>query len=81
MNMAGNLAAFATALAFPYLQEWTGSTTPYFMTAAASYLVGTVILRSRGRRCIGPAGLGFGPPATTCRPACGGADESYPVCR
>lgn len=35
MNMAGNLAAFATTLAFPYLREWTGSTTPYFMMAAA----------------------------------------------
>jgi ACS family glucarate transporter-like MFS transporter len=34
MNMAGNLAAVATMLAFPYLQEWTGSTTPYFLTAA-----------------------------------------------
>ena len=39
MNMAGNLAAFATTLAFPYLQEWTGSTTPYFMTAAALNLL------------------------------------------
>jgi ACS family glucarate transporter-like MFS transporter len=34
MNMAGNLAAVATMLAFPYLYEWTGSTTPYFLTAA-----------------------------------------------
>jgi len=34
MNMAGNLAAVATMLAFPYLQKWTGSTTPYFLTAA-----------------------------------------------
>ena len=30
MNMAGNLAAFATSLAFPYLKDWTGSTTPIF---------------------------------------------------
>jgi len=39
MNMAGNLAAFATTLAFPYLQQWTGSTTPFFMTAAALNVV------------------------------------------
>ncbi|TXG35406.1 MFS transporter [Seonamhaeicola maritimus] len=35
MNMAGNLGAFTTALAFPYLQEWTGSNEPFFYVAAA----------------------------------------------
>ena len=35
MNMAGNLGAFSTALAFPYLQEWTGSNEPFFYLAAA----------------------------------------------
>lgn len=35
MNMAGNLGAFATALAFPYLQAWTGSNDPFFYIAAA----------------------------------------------
>lgn len=34
MNMAGNLGAFATALAFPYLQSWTGSNDPFFFLAA-----------------------------------------------
>mgnify|MGYP003630964022 FL=1 len=34
MNMAGNIGAFATALAFPYLQSWTGSTDPFFFLAA-----------------------------------------------
>jgi ACS family glucarate transporter-like MFS transporter len=34
MNMAGNLAAFATSLAFPYLKDWSGSTSPYFLIAA-----------------------------------------------
>ena len=34
MNMAGNLGAFATALAFPYLQSWTGSNEPFFYIAA-----------------------------------------------
>lgn len=30
MNMAGNLGSFTTALAFPYLQAWTGSNEPFF---------------------------------------------------
>lgn len=34
MNMAGNLGAFATSLAFPYLVKWTGSTEPFFYIAA-----------------------------------------------
>ncbi len=35
MNMAGNLGAFLTALAFPYLRDWTGSTAPFFVVGAA----------------------------------------------
>ncbi len=35
MNMAGNLGAFLTALAFPYLQAWTESVTPFFYIGAA----------------------------------------------
>ncbi len=31
MNMAGNLGSFVTGLAFPYLRQWTGSTTPFFL--------------------------------------------------
>lgn len=34
MNMAGNLGSFATALAFPYMQEWTGSNDSFFYLAA-----------------------------------------------
>jgi MFS transporter, ACS family, glucarate transporter len=34
MNMAGNLGSFVTALAFPYLAQWTGSYTPFFFIAA-----------------------------------------------
>lgn len=34
MNMAGNIGAFLTALAFPYLQAWTESTTPFFLVGA-----------------------------------------------
>lgn len=34
MNMAGNLGAFTTALAFPYMREWTGSDEPFFYLAA-----------------------------------------------
>jgi len=30
MNMAGNLGAFVTIIAFPYLYEWTGSFLPFF---------------------------------------------------
>lgn len=35
MNMAGNIGAFTTALAFPYLRQWTGSDEPFFYVAAA----------------------------------------------
>jgi ACS family glucarate transporter-like MFS transporter len=34
MNMAGNLGAFVTSLAFPYLVALTGSTTPFFLLGA-----------------------------------------------
>jgi len=34
MNMAGNIGSLVTSLAFPYLLEWTGSTTPFFYVAA-----------------------------------------------
>ncbi len=43
MNMAGNLAAFVTTLAFPYIQKWAGTTTPYFLIAAALNLAAIVI--------------------------------------
>jgi ACS family glucarate transporter-like MFS transporter len=42
MNMAGNLGAFTTALAFPYLVEWTGSTEPFFYVAAFLGLVAII---------------------------------------
>ncbi|WP_235299210.1 MFS transporter [Portibacter marinus] len=35
MNMAGNIGAFTTGLAFPYLMEWTGSNNTFFYVAAA----------------------------------------------
>jgi MFS transporter, ACS family, glucarate transporter len=35
MNTAGNLGAFVTSLAFPYLLLLTGSTTPFFLVGAA----------------------------------------------
>ena len=37
--MAGNIGSFITALAFPYLQVWTGSTTPFFFVGAALNVV------------------------------------------
>ena len=39
MNMAGNLGALVTSLAFAYMKEWTDSTTPYFLTAAVLNLL------------------------------------------
>ena len=35
MNMAGNLGSFVTALAFPYLLQWTGSNQAFFYAGAA----------------------------------------------
>ena len=35
MNMAGNIGSFLTALAFPYLKEWTGSVLAFFIIGAA----------------------------------------------
>ncbi len=34
MNMAGNVGSFVTALAFPYLLKWTGSSDPFFFVGA-----------------------------------------------
>jgi ACS family glucarate transporter-like MFS transporter len=34
MNMAGNIGAFITALAFPYLREWSGDVTLFFYVGA-----------------------------------------------
>lgn len=39
MNMAGNLGSFLTALAFPYLTQWTGSYRPFFFVAASLNVV------------------------------------------
>jgi ACS family glucarate transporter-like MFS transporter len=35
MNMAGNLGAFVTIIAYPYLFQWTGSNEPFFYICAA----------------------------------------------
>jgi MFS transporter, ACS family, glucarate transporter len=35
MNMAGNLGAFLTALAFPYLMSWTGNENTFFYIGIA----------------------------------------------
>lgn len=34
MNMAGNMGAFVTIIAYPYLLQWTGSKEPFFYTCA-----------------------------------------------
>ncbi len=43
MNMAGNLGAFATALAFPYLKGWFDSTTPFFYIGAVLNIVAVLL--------------------------------------
>jgi ACS family glucarate transporter-like MFS transporter len=39
MNMAGNLGAFVTIIAFPYLFKWTGHYEPFFAICASLSLV------------------------------------------
>ena len=39
MNMAGNLGAFVTIIAFPYLFKWTNQYEPFFIICAALSLV------------------------------------------
>ncbi len=43
MNMAGNLGAFVTIIAFPYLYEWTGSFQPFFYVCVAFSAIGIAI--------------------------------------
>ncbi len=43
MNMAGNVGSFITALAFPYLQDWTGSVTPFFFVGAALNIIAVIM--------------------------------------
>jgi ACS family glucarate transporter-like MFS transporter len=42
MNMLGNVGSFASANAFPYLERVTGSTSAYFLTAAALNVISIV---------------------------------------
>ena len=42
MNMAGNLGSFFTALAFPYLISFTGSSTPFFIVASVLNFIAIV---------------------------------------
>jgi ACS family glucarate transporter-like MFS transporter len=42
MNTAGNLGAFVTSLAFPYLVALTGSTTPFFLLGAGLNLLAVI---------------------------------------
>jgi len=43
MNMAGNLGSFITALAFPYISVWAGSTTPFFYTGAVLNILAIIL--------------------------------------
>jgi len=42
MNMAGNIGSFITALAFPYLQAWTGSEKPFFFVGAGLAVIAII---------------------------------------
>lgn len=43
MNMAGNLGAFITIIAYPYLFQWTGSNVPFFYIAASLSVVAIIM--------------------------------------
>jgi ACS family glucarate transporter-like MFS transporter len=43
MNMAGNIGAFITALLFPYLLDWTGSTTLFFIVGAILNIIAILL--------------------------------------
>lgn len=43
MNMVGNLGAFVTSLAFPYLYAWTGRHEPFFYIAAGLNVVAVLL--------------------------------------
>ena len=43
MNMAGNIGSFVTALAFPYLKAWFGTTTPFFYLGAALNIIAIIL--------------------------------------
>jgi ACS family glucarate transporter-like MFS transporter len=46
MNMAGNLGAFVTIIAFPYLFKWTASYEPFFIICAVLSLVAILLWSS-----------------------------------
>jgi ACS family glucarate transporter-like MFS transporter len=43
MNMAGNLGAFVTIIAFPYLFKWTGQYEPFFIICAGLSVVAVLL--------------------------------------
>ena len=43
MNMAGNIGSFVTTLAFPYLLDWTGTSTVFFYVAAALNMMAVML--------------------------------------
>lgn len=43
MNMAGNLGAFVTIIAYPYLFSWTGNNIPFFYVCAVLSLIAIVM--------------------------------------
>ena len=55
MNMAGNLGAFVTIIAFPYLYEWTGSFTPFFYVCMvlSAIAIGIWMTMDPGKQIVG----------------------------
>lgn len=57
MNMAGNVGAFITALAFPYLKDWTGSVEPFFFIGAGLNILAIILwLQMEPEQAIGEEG-------------------------
>jgi ACS family glucarate transporter-like MFS transporter len=50
MNMAGNLGAFVTIIAFPYLYEWSGSFQPFFYVCMALSAIAVILWLSMDPR-------------------------------
>ena len=50
MNMAGNLGAFVTIIAFPYLYEWSGSFQPFFYVCMVLSAIAVILWLSMDPR-------------------------------
>ena len=75
MNMAGNLGSFVTGLAFPYLRQWTGSTTPFFLVGAGLNVLAILAWAvTRPEVAVDASGQA---PADTTRPVAADSEQAY----